>query len=500
MALYHFNVTQVSRGKGQSAIASAAYRSGEKLFDDYYGEIQDYTRKGGVLYTEILLPENAPERFSDRQTLWNEVENVEKHPQAQLAYSFNIALQNEFSYEENLELTRQFVQENFVAKGMIVDLAIHDPDKDPDGIPNPHFHVLIPIRPLNDDGSWGVKQHREYVLDEDGNCIKDENGKYKFNAVATTDWGDPETLLTWRENWAKLCNAKFKEKGLDLRIDHRSYVDQELDKLPTIHEGPTVRAMEKKGIRTDKGDWNRMVKSTNALLASLMREIKELALWIAEISKAIAEEVATERQEKKERNYFVDTLTAYYEKRNAGAYSRKAKSNNLKKYMETLNFLKENHISSFKDLEDKISSMYSAVSEAGGKAKDIEKEMQKIDDILKVYSQYRETKPVYDEMCKIKKKAASDKFKESHRGDLSVFYMARRKLKEAYPDGGVPMKELQERKSALTSEHAKLMAEYKSLKADAGKAYSIKKAVEADYKKAIGEPEIIKSRRKEEVR
>ena len=498
MALYHFNVTQVSRGRGQSAVACAAYRSGEKLMDHYYGEVQDYTRKGGVFYAEIFLPKNAPERFYDRQTLWNEVEKVEKHPQAQLAYSFNVALQNEFTYEENLELARRFVQENFVDRGMMADLAIHNPDKDPDGIPNPHFHVLAPIRPLNPDGTWGVKQHREYVLDENGNRIRDQNGKYKFNAISTTDWGDPETLFEWRENWAKICNEKFEEKGLDAKIDHRSYVNQELDQLPTIHEGATVRAMEKRGIRTDKGEWNRMVKSTNALLSKLKQELKDLVTWIADISKIISEEMTTERQEKKERNYFVDTLTAYYEQRNAGAYSNKAKTANLKKYSATLNFLTDNHISSFKDLEAKISSMYSEVSDAGSKAKNLEKEIKRIDDILKAYDRFKEDKPVYVELYKIKNKNTSDQLKEAHHGELAVFYMVRRKLKEAYPDGKVPINELKERKQSLTKEHAELMKEYKRLKEEAGKAYSIKKAIDADYRKAIGQTEIDKSNRRKE--
>lgn len=124
--------------------------------------------------TEIILPEHAPKRFSDRSTLWNEVEQVEKHYKAQLAYSFDMALQNEFSMEENIELARAFIQKYFVSDGMIADLAIHKPDKDGGGIPNPHFHVLVPIRPLNADGTWGAKQHRVYHLDEDGNRIKKE--------------------------------------------------------------------------------------------------------------------------------------------------------------------------------------------------------------------------------------------------------------------------------------------------------------------------------------
>ena len=138
MALYHFHVDQIKRSAGQSAIAAAAYRAGEKLYSEYYGESNDFTRKGGVLYTEILLPPNAPPEYADRQTLWNAVEKVEKNKKAQLAYSFDIALQNELTQEENIALARRFVQEHFVSKGMIADLAVHEPDKEND-IQNPHF-------------------------------------------------------------------------------------------------------------------------------------------------------------------------------------------------------------------------------------------------------------------------------------------------------------------------------------------------------------------------
>jgi ATP-dependent exoDNAse (exonuclease V) alpha subunit len=194
-------------------IACAAYRSGEKLHSDYYGEDADYTRKGGVILTDILLPPHAPAEYADRETLWNAVENAERHPKAQLAYNFDIALQNEFSLEENIALARQFLLDEFVSRGMIVDFAIHDPDKK-GGIPNPHVHFLCPIRPLKENGEWDAKQHREYVLDEHGERIKDKAGRDVFNAVPTTDWGRPETLEHWRQAWAELCNAKFAEKSL----------------------------------------------------------------------------------------------------------------------------------------------------------------------------------------------------------------------------------------------------------------------------------------------
>ena len=177
MALFHFTVTQTKRSKGQSAIASAAYRSGEKLYSEYYGEYSDYTRKRGVICSDILLPPHAPKEYADRQTLWNAVEKAERGKNAQLAYSFEISLQNEFSLEENIALAREFLFREFVSRGMTVDVSFHEKECEDGGTPNPHFHFLCPIRPMEQDGTWGIKQRREYVLDEEGNRIRDANGK-----------------------------------------------------------------------------------------------------------------------------------------------------------------------------------------------------------------------------------------------------------------------------------------------------------------------------------
>ena len=231
MSLFHFHVTQVKRSAGQSAVACTAYRAGEKLYSEYYGEVSDYTRKGGVICSDIFLPPQAPAEYQDRAILWNAVERIERGKNAQLAYSFDIALQNELSLDENIALARQFVSEQLVGRGMIADFAIHQPDKKNGGIPNPHFHILCPIRPIEPDGSWGQKQLRVDRLDEGGNRIRDSNGKPLFDAVPTTDWGDPATLEAWREAWAAMVNAKFEQKGLTCRIDHRSYERQGLDLL-----------------------------------------------------------------------------------------------------------------------------------------------------------------------------------------------------------------------------------------------------------------------------
>ena len=347
MALFHFTVTQTKRSKGQSAIASAAYRSGEKLYSEYYGEYSDYTRKGGVICSDILLPSHAPPEYADRQTLGNAVEKAERGKNAQLAYSFEISLQNEFSLEENIALAREFLFREFVSRGMTVDVSFHEKECEDGGTPNPHFHFLCPIRPMEQDGTWGIKQRREYVLDEEGNRIRDANGKYVFNAVPTTDWGSPETLEHWREAWAEMCNAKFAEKGLDVRIDHRSYERQGVDLLPTIHEGATVRAMEKKGIRTEKGEFNRWIKATNAVIKDIRKKISLLFDWITEIKAELAKPQTPD---------LVSLLNDYYTQRKAGAYSQKGKISNLKEMNETYNYLRANGIYTLEDLESRLQS------------------------------------------------------------------------------------------------------------------------------------------------
>ncbi len=304
MALFHLNVTQIKRSKGQSAIAAAAYRAGEKLYSEYYGETSDYTNKGGVICSEILLPDHAPREYADRQTLWNAVEKAERGKNAQLAYSFDIALQNEFSLDENIILARQFLLEHFVSRGMVVDFSIHVPDAEPGGISNPHFHVMAPIRPIEENGKWGMKQRRVYELDEEGNRLLDADGNYIFNAVPTTDWDSPETLEYWREQWAAMCNTKFEEKGLPERIDHRSYERQGVDLLPTIHEGPSVRQMEAKGIRTDKGEFNRWIKATNVFCYPGYEEKDCLFAGLAEGSQGGNEQIQGSRSDHTVANVF----------------------------------------------------------------------------------------------------------------------------------------------------------------------------------------------------
>ena len=375
--------------------------------------------------------------------------------------------------EENINLARQFLLEQFVRRGMIVDFAVHSPDKEDGGISNPHFHVMCPIRPIEPDGKWGNKQRREYVLDEDGNRIPDGTGDYVFNAVPTTDWGSPETLEHWRQTWAELCNAKFAEKELPCRIDHRSYERQGVDLLPTVHEGPTVRAMEHKGITTEKGEFNRWVKGTNAAIRDIRKKIAALAEWLKEVKSELSKPKSPD---------LISLLQAYFDRRNAGAYSQKARINNLKEMNTLFNYLMENGIHDLETLEDRVNTLRES-SDALKETLDSQtarmKEIHKLPDCL---ATYHEMKPMYDGIQKIKFTRSKEKYKADHASELKQFYEARRKLSAEFPDGKFDRQKLDAEYARLEQEHEETYAQFKSIRADSQQLWKIKSCVDSARK------------------
>lgn len=429
----------------------AAYRAGEKLYSEYYGLVSDYTRKGGVVHSEILLPPHAPREYADRQTLWNAVEDVERNKNAQLAYSFDIALQNEFSLDENIALARQFLLDNFVARGMIADFAVHQPDRE-NGISNPHFHVMCPIRPLNPDGTWGAKQRRVYR--EDG----------KFDAVPTTDWGKPETLEAWREAWAVICNAKFEEKELPCRIDHRSYKRQGVEQVPTVHEGVAVRQMEARGILTDKGEHNRWIRSATAMLRTLGERIKALVDWLSD---------ARVKLDKPHSPSLAKLLAEYYDERNAGAWSNKAKVGNLKRLTSAIAYLGENDLHTLADLETRLTSLHVALDEAKTTLDANKMRSKELRELLRYAGLYERFKPLHDQLNAIKRKSKREQFKAEHESELRQFYLARRKLSD-----GIHTDEWQRELATLEREDAAVYAEYKALRAELTKLLDVKYCID----------------------
>ena len=186
MAIYHMSIKITSRGKGKSAVSAAAYRAGEKITNEYDGVTHDFTKKGGVVFKEILLPDNAPADYKDRAVLWNAVEKIEKAKNSQLAREIELALPKELSYMQNVNLVREYVRKNFVSAGMCAYIAIHDKN---DG--NPHAHILLTLRPFNEDRTWGDKQKKEYILDKNGEKIYDKKKRsYKCKSIPSTDWNE----------------------------------------------------------------------------------------------------------------------------------------------------------------------------------------------------------------------------------------------------------------------------------------------------------------------
>lgn len=458
MAIYHFHVGHISRGKGASAVAAAAYRAGEALKSEYYGEKYDYTRKGGVIFSEILLPSRAPPDYSDRESLWNAVEKVEKRKDAQLAFSFDIALQNEFTMEENKAIVKEYLQEHFVSRGMIADYAIHDPEKN--GNPNPHFHVMCPVRPLKEDGTWGTKQKAEYLYDENGDPILNSSGHHKFNAVHTTDWSDRETLEEWRSSWAEICNREFERKGLDCRIDHRSYKAQGIDQLPTIHEGPAVREMERRGLRTDKGDWNRYIRDLNAKIKTLLAKINELC---------------TELSGQPKEKTIVDLLNEYYDRRNAGAYSQKAKVNNLKEYAKTFAMLQSKGIMTLSNLENYVSVRREGMTKHNQTAKEMSDRIKALNELIRLTEDHKKLKPIIDAIPPkggFGKK--HEKYMQEHESEIRQFHAIRRKLEAALSPGEEPkVSEWQSEKARLQTERDTESAEASALYKELNELYTI---------------------------
>lgn len=267
MAIYFMTMSVTSGNKGASAVAHAAYQSGDRLIDDADGLVKNYSRKERVVATGIAVPAHAPEWAQDRERLWNEVEKVEG-ARGQYARNWVFAIPNELTPEQQQKLVADFIKKEFVDRGMVADWAIHQADKDNDA-DNAHVHIMTTVRPFEKDGTWGQKSHSIMERDKDGKLIftkRDSKNRkqYKKRKVFTTDWNDKSTLLAIRHGWAVVTNRALEAAGYDDRIDERSYAERGLDILPQIHLGHAAAGMERRGERSRLGDINRAVAELNA--------------------------------------------------------------------------------------------------------------------------------------------------------------------------------------------------------------------------------------------
>lgn len=312
-AIYHLEAKIISRGAGRSAVAAAAYMSCSKIENDYDGILHDYTRKGGLVYEHIYLPETAPPAWNDRSVLWNAVEAAEKTKDSRLAREFIVALPVECSLPKWTAQVEEFAKA-LTDDGMCADICIHNMDGH-----NPHAHILTTVRPLNLDGTWQKKTEKEYLCFKDGEergftaaefraaqtdgwerqYLYDVNGKKKYLPPSQADglqrinkypkstrygrqnpisarWNSEEQLLAWRKLWAEIVNRALEEKQLFERVDHRSFAERGITLQPTIHEGVSAKAMNGKGKTSDRAEINRLIRADNKLIQTLREQVHNL--------------------------------------------------------------------------------------------------------------------------------------------------------------------------------------------------------------------------------
>lgn len=336
MAIYHLEAKVISRGAGRSACAASAYLSCSQILNDYDGIQHDYTRKSGLVWQAVFLPEYAPQEWSDRAVLWNAVEANEKTKDSRLAREFVVALPIELEKDQWTALLTEYIQSNFVAEGMCADVAIHDTDGH-----NPHAHIMLTVRPLDEQGKWQYKTEKEYLCIRDGEergftaaefktaqadgwekqyqykvgrkkvymapSAAEAQGlvrvskhprstKYGRQNPIAEKWNRDEQIIAWRKAWADTTNAHLEQAGADAWIDHRSHAERGLDEQPTIHEGVVARALEKKGIIAERCEINRQIKADNTLLRELKATVKKLMQAVKNTLPAMAEKLETLRQ------------------------------------------------------------------------------------------------------------------------------------------------------------------------------------------------------------
>ena len=393
MAIYHFEAKVISRGVGRSAVAASAYMSCSRIYNDYDGIQHDYTRKQGRIYEQVLLPPQAPPEWKDRSVLWNAVEEAEKTKDSRLAREFVVALPAELSEEENISLLTKYVQENFVNDGMCADFCIHDTDGH-----NPHAHIMLTVRPLDENGKWQNKTEKEYLCIKDGEERGFTSSEYKIvqndgwekqyqyivgkkkkymppsqaethgyeraskypkstrygrqNPIAER-WNSEEQLQIWRKNWADISNKYLELAQSRSRIDHRSNSDRGIDEQPTIHEGVSARMIEKKGFTSERCEINRQIKADNKLL-------RELKKQYAKLVEAVKHTVASVSK-------VFETL-----RKNMICYRYNIEATSFWK------FAKQVEVSALKSKSDKHLELYTEIKEKVAERKKLKAELDKI--------------------------------------------------------------------------------------------------------------------------
>lgn len=387
MAIYHCSVSMISRSSGRSSVGSSAYRSGEKITNEYDGITHDYTNKKGIEYTEIILPQNAPEEFNDRKILWNEVEKSETRINSQTAREVEVALPKELTREEQIYLLKDYVQENFVKLGMCADIAIHDKK---DG--NPHAHIMLTTREVDLTGF--TKKNR--------------------------DWNNKANLEKWRKSWAEKTNERLLANNIQEKISHLSLEKQGIERKPQIHIGATAAAIEKKGRVSDRAEINREIIKENHKLEQKNIEIQECKLQINEVQSMIEEERQSNiikkefSDEEIEKEYF-----KIKEKVNLDIKANNVLEKIISESKETISDI-ENSKNLFEKLEERRNKLISDKDSLKlwnlKQKKELELEIEKYSNSIDQVKENFKTKFEID----IKDENSINKFKEDKMGDIKI--------------------------------------------------------------------------------
>ena len=460
MAIYHCSIKIIKRSQGRSAVAAAAYRSGEKLTNEWDGITHDYTKKGGVVYSEILLPVHAPPELSRRSTLWNSVEKIEKNRDAQLAREIEIALPAELDRKDQITLVRTFVRDAFVASGMCADFSIHDK-----GDGNPHAHIMLTLRPLNERGEWDAKCRKEYDLDGRGQRIRLPGGGFKSHRVDTTDWNDPGKAEVWRAAWADACNRALEQIGRPERIDHRSYIRQGMQQIPTVHMGVAATQMERRGLTTEKGTVNREISAQNRLLKEIKARITRLYNWSKQ-------QAAQPEQKQSIWEQLQQVQTA------ARPTTRYGKVKALKENAALFNFLQENGISSMQELHTKVTAMQTKYYGLRGEIAATARQIDDLEERLSMWKQYANNKPVRQRLVALNPRER-EKFQDAHSVELALYDAAVRYLNELKASGEkITPKHWQAETERLTVQNNTLYQQMKAMRTDIQAVEKIRKTAD----------------------
>ena len=463
MAIYHYSIKIISRGKGKSAVAAAAYRAGTKIINDYDGICHDYTKKQGVVHTEILLPNHASQEYVDRATLWNAVERVESNRNAQLAREIELALPKELSLGQNIALARDYVQRTFADKGMCADICIHDT-----GAGNPHAHVMLTMRPIEQDGEdkgkWGAKSKKEYILNKNGERIRLPSGEYKSRKINTTDWNEQTRADEWRERWATAVNATFERLGMTERIDHRSYERQGLNILPTVHLGVAASQMEKKGIVTDRGNHNRQVTDINNEMRQTRARITKLRKWL--YSRPLTNHAPS----------LIDIMDKVAKWKNVETNWQALA--NIQTRAAVLMFLSNNKIGDMSELSGKVEQLHGEFRRVTDTVKAAERRLTTLATHLAHFENHKQYQPIYKKYISLpenKRDAYYDKYSEQ----IDLYQDAKAHF-DACMNGRktLPVNGWRSEEKELLEKRSRMVEQYYRLKEDVRNVEALRRGVE----------------------